>query len=163
MQALSITELIDDIARGEQAEYFPFWGHQPRKDDTLGASCLSQWWPAEFTVEGSTFRTAEHFMMWRKAMLFEDLATAEKVLAAEHPKEAKSLGRQISGFDEKIWETNRYQVVVSGNIAKFGQHEDLRRFLLHTGDQVLVEAIPVDRIWGIGLAIGDPRVEDPAQ
>ncbi|WP_084766506.1 NADAR domain-containing protein [Xenorhabdus cabanillasii] len=28
----------------------------------------------------------------------------------------------------------------------------MERFLLQTGDKVLVEASPVDRIWGIGMA-----------
>ncbi|OXR44842.1 hypothetical protein B7C42_02796 [Nocardia cerradoensis] len=35
--------------------------------------------------------------------------------------------------------------------------------LLATGERVLVEAGPMDRIWGIGLAADDPRAEDPAQ
>ena len=32
----------------------------------VGAGCLSQWWPAAFTVDGRRFPTAEHWMMWRK-------------------------------------------------------------------------------------------------
>jgi ribA/ribD-fused uncharacterized protein len=36
-------------------------------------------------------------------------------------------------------------------VAKFGAHEDLRRFLLATGERLLVEASPRDRIWGIGM------------
>ena len=36
-------------------------------------------------------------------------------------------------------------------------------YLLGTGDRVLVEASPVDRIWGIGLAAQDERAQHPAQ
>jgi ribA/ribD-fused uncharacterized protein len=50
---------------------------------------------------------------------------------------------------------------VAGNVAKFGQHDDLRAFLLGTGSRVLVEASPGDRIWGIGLTEADPRAADP--
>ena len=163
MQARSVTELIDILANGERVKYLPFWGHHPHRDGAVGASCLSQWWPAEFTVDGRAFRTTEHFMMWRKAMLFGDAAIAEQVLAAGHPGEAKSLGRRISRFDETLWQTHRYAIVVTGNIAKFGQNNELQRFLLHTGDRVLVEASPVDRIWGIGLTADDPRAEDPTR
>ena len=35
-------------------------------------------------------------------------------------------------------------------------------FRTRTGDAVLVEASPVDRIWGIGLAADDPRARDPS-
>lgn len=53
------------------------------------------------------------------------------------------------------------EIVVAGNVHKFRQHDDLRAFLLGTGDRVLVEASPLDRIWGIGLREDDPRAEDP--
>jgi ribA/ribD-fused uncharacterized protein len=55
----------------------------------------------------------------------------------------------------------RFEVVVAGNMAKFGQHAGLRQFLLGTGDRVLVEASPRDTIWGIGLAAGDERAAGP--
>ncbi|MGW4364421.1 NADAR family protein [Nocardia takedensis] len=144
-------------------KYLLFWGHKPRRDGTIGASCLSQWWPAEFTVEGTTFRTAEHYMMWRKALLFEDPATAEQVVAADHPSRAKALGRKIAGFDEKRWEEHRFEIVTTANTAKFAQHGDLLAYLRGTGDRVLVEASPVDRVWGIGLAADDPAAQDPAR
>ncbi len=44
---------------------------------------------------------------------------------------------------------------------KFAAHDDLGLFLLNTGDRVLVEASPLDRIWGIGLAADDEAAFDP--
>ncbi|WP_117213731.1 NADAR family protein [Allorhizocola rhizosphaerae] len=149
-------------ARG-QVKFLPFWGHRPQRDGSVGTGCLSQWWPAAFTVDGVTFASAEHYMMWHKAMLFGDNAMAERILAAATPGEAKSLGRRVRDFDHAAWEEHRYGIVVSGSIAKFGQHDDLGAFLLGTGDRILVEASPMDRIWGIGLAAADPRAADPAQ
>ncbi|WP_444942547.1 NADAR domain-containing protein [Microbulbifer sp. ZKSA004] len=37
----------------------------------------------------------------------------------------------------------------------------LKQFLLNTEDRVLVEASPVDRIWGIGLAQDNSASENP--
>jgi ribA/ribD-fused uncharacterized protein len=54
-------------------------------------------------------------------------------------------------------------VVVAGNMAKFGQHRQLRDFLAGTGSRVLVEASPRDSVWGIGLAADDERAGSPAR
>jgi ribA/ribD-fused uncharacterized protein len=157
------TELADATRRGVKAKYLFFWGHQPQPDGSIGKGCLSQWWPAPFVVDGLSFATSEHYMMWRKAILFDDLAVAGQILTTSHPQQAKALGRQIAGFEQQTWDDQRYGVVVAGSVAKFGQHADLRAYLLGTGERVLVEASPVDRIWGIGLAADDPRAADPAQ
>jgi ribA/ribD-fused uncharacterized protein len=124
---------------------------------------LSPWrQAAPFNVDGTTYATAEHFMMERTAVLFGDHATAARILAATDPGEVKSLRRQIQGFDEQAWEAHRYGVVVRGNLAKFGQHDALREYLLSTRHRVLVEASPLDRIWGIGLAANDERARQPS-
>jgi ribA/ribD-fused uncharacterized protein len=54
------------------------------------------------------------------------------------------------------------RIVTEGNIAKFSQNEDLKSFLLGTGTQILVEASPYDRIWGIGLGAEDPNAKHPS-
>ena len=43
------------------------------------------------------------------------------------------------------------------------QNDELRNFLLSTGDKVLVEASPSDRIWGIGLGKNNPDALDPTK
>ncbi|MGW7001733.1 NADAR family protein [Streptomyces sp. NPDC054933] len=151
------------VASGATPKYLMFWGHRPRPDGSVGPGCLSQWWPAEFTVDGVRYPTAEHWMMAGKARLFGDEETAAEVLAAGHPNEAKSLGRQVRGFDEELWARHRWDLVVEGNLAKFGQDPALRAFLVGTGSRVLVEASPLDRVWGVGLAADDERAADPAR
>jgi ribA/ribD-fused uncharacterized protein len=143
-------------------KYLFFWGHQPERDGSVGRGCLSQWWPCDFVVEGQRFASAEHYMMWRKALLFADSAVADRVLAAASPGEAKALGRHVAGFSEDAWVAARMEIVVSGNLAKFGQNPSLSSFLLGTGSRVLVEASPLDRVWGIGLTADDPRALDPS-
>ena len=102
-------------------------------------------------------------MMAEKARLFGDEATLAKVLAAPTPNDAKSLGRRVTGYDDARWAARRFDAVVEGNRAKFAQAGRLRGFLLGTGAAVLVEASPVDAVWGIGLAADDPRAGDPRQ
>jgi ribA/ribD-fused uncharacterized protein len=122
---------------------------------------LSQWWPATFSVNGQTYATAEHYMMAQKAELFGDQETRAAILSSRGPSQAKSLGRRVRGFDEERWIAHRFDVAVRGNLAKFGQNPELECWLLATDDAVLVEASPVDRIWGIGLASDDAKARDP--
>lgn len=144
-----------------RAKLLFFWGHQPSKDGRITTSCLSQWWPAPFSVSGLTYPTAEHWMMAGKARLFGDEPVARQILSAGSPRQAKQLGRQVSRFDAAKWDTEKYRIVTEGSFEKFRQHPALGAFLLSTGDQVLVEASPVDRIWGIGLAADDERAGNP--
>ncbi|WP_329104933.1 NADAR family protein [Micromonospora sp. NBC_01699] len=147
--------------RGVRLRYLFFWGHRPQRDGSVGAGCLSQWWPSPFEVDGIRYATAEHYMMTAKARLFGDESVAERVLAAGSPGAAKALGRRVRGFDQAVWAAHRFDLVVAGSVAKFGQHPDLRDYLVGTGGRVLVEASPVDPIWGIGLAGTDPLAADP--
>jgi hypothetical protein len=148
----TVDQLVGFILDGGQPKYLTFWGHQPLPTGQAGKGCLSQWWPSAFTVDGESYATAEHYMMTAKALLFGDAGVAERIRTAPHPREAKDLGRQVRGFDEERWAERRFEFVVTGNLAKFGQHAELRDFLLGTGGRVIVEASPRDRVWGTGLA-----------
>ncbi len=68
----SVLDLVAQLDQGYRPKYLCFWGHQPEKNGSAGKGCLSQWFPAPFTVEGDRFATAEHFMMAAKARLFGD-------------------------------------------------------------------------------------------
>jgi len=158
-----IEELVRREASGERLKYLLFWGHRPERGGGVGRSCLSQWWPSAFTIDGVEYRTAEHYMMSEKARLFGDSSTAARILEARTPGEAKSLGRRIEAFDEDTWLAHRYEIVVRGSAAKFGSDPELTAYLCGTAGRVLVEASPVDRVWGIGLAAEDDAAQRPAQ
>lgn len=83
------------------------------------------------------------------------------ILAAATPGEAKALGRSVRGFEDDVWDAARFEVVVRGSVAKFEQNDGVREFLGRTGETVLVEASPTDRVWGVGLREGDRGIEDP--
>lgn len=154
--------LLEQHVREEKVKYLFFWGHQPRKDGSIGESCFSQWWLVPFTVEGIVYQTAEHWMMAAKACLFSGQTRLEQILQCISPAEAKKIGRMVSNFDGKRWDEHKYDLVKEGNYHKFSQHPDIKAFLLNTKGRVLGEASPVDQIWGIGLAKTDPHIENPA-
>lgn len=161
MVPLDIESLQDAVRKGLRPKLLFFWGHTSKSGGAFGKECLSQWYGAPFSLGGRLFPTAEHYMMFQKATLFGDQDTAEQIMAAPSPGAAKALGRAVRGFVEETWAERRLQIVADGNEAKFGQNPELRGFLAKTGDRVLVEASPTDRIWGIGLAEDDPRANDP--
>jgi ribA/ribD-fused uncharacterized protein len=149
------------VERGERFEYRFFWKALPSPDGRPSDACFSQWWAGDFVVDGLTYGTAEHWMMASKARLFGDDEVAAEILAAHDPSVVKALGRKVRGFDEDTWKRHRLDLVTEGNVAKFSQDAALRAHLLSTGDAVLVEASPLDRIWGIGLASDHPDASEP--
>ena len=153
-------ELQARFNAGEKLKYLFFWGHQPARQGVT-AACFSQWYGAPFTVDGQRYPTAEHFMMAEKAALFGDPSAREQILKAPNPGAAKALGRQVRGFDEAVWVRHRFAIVVRANQAKFGQNPALGQFLRQSGHHILVEASPVDRVWGVGLAKDDGKITNP--
>ena len=129
-----------------------FWKHR-----------LSQWHRSSFVVQGITFNCAEQYMMYAKALLFGDRASAERILAADTPREQQETGRVVTGFDEAVWVLFREGIVFTANYARFSQNAEQSELLFATRGTTLVEASPHDRIWGIGLSADDPRAKDRNQ
>lgn len=127
-------------------QFFFFWGGN-----------ASQWAASRFVIDGVEFNCCEQYMMYRKALLFGDADTAEKVMATSNPKEQKALGRQVKGFDDARWKQEARLIVYRGNRAKFMQNPLMLQWLLEvTEGKTLVEASPMDKLWGIGLDESDP-------
>jgi len=159
---LDLEALRARIRDGQSFTYLPFYGHAAEPGRITNA-VYSQFYPVEFQIDGVRYRWAEQWMMASKARLFADTAALAAILAASHPLECKNLGRQVAGYDDERWNEVRFDLVVSGNIAKFGQNPALREHLLASGVAILVEAAPRDAIWGIGLGRDDAAVANPLQ
>ena len=157
-----LPELVSALDAGAALSCRAFYGHRPRAGGGVDDACLSQWWQGSpFVVARASFATAEHWMMASKARMFGDASSEARILASSGPAEAKRLGRSVRGFDEALWARTSSRLVYVGNLAKFSSHPALASFLLSTGDSVLVEASPTDRVWGVGLSRSDPRCHDP--
>ena len=146
---------------GKPVKYLFFWGHQPSKTGEILKSCFSQWWQVNFTIDNIEYKSAEHYMMAEKARLFKDQEVLEKILECKSPAAAKKLGRQVKNFEPTLWEANSFEVVKRANYYKFAQNDDLKTFLLNTKKRILVEASPVDPIWGIGMAEDHENAANP--
>lgn len=131
-------------------KYVFFWGE-----------VYSQWFRCKFEVDGYEYTSAEQYMMHQKALLFNDYAIAQKILATNSPYDQKALGKQVSNFDKTVWDKNCLKIVIKGNLAKFSQNEDLLDDMLSTGDRIFCEASPVDFIWGVGLHENDDKILNP--
>jgi ribA/ribD-fused uncharacterized protein len=149
---LSVAALLHKMKAGWAPEFLFFWGHKAKATNAVGKHVFSQWWPAAFEVDGVRYPTAEHYMMAEKARLFADNERLALILEAESPDRAKALGRKVQNFNAARWEAVAVQCVIAGNLAKFSQNPALKAYLLATGQKVIVEASPLDRIWGIGMA-----------
>lgn len=128
-----------------------FWGT---------SSPFSQWHKCSFEYLGNFFNTAEQYMMFQKALLFEDYDVASKILETSNPKKQKELGRLVKNFDNKVWQENARRIVYEANKLKFLQNPSLLQELMDTKNKFLVEASPDDSIWGIGYAENDPEAKD---
>lgn len=142
-------------------EIITFWGHQVAHNASITKSCLSQWWQSEFKYSSSRYFCSEQFMMAVKARLFGDKEANEKIMLSNNPKEIKLIGRDIQGFSNEKWDMMKYDVVFRGNYEKFIQNSDLKNYILETGNKLIIEASPVDNIWGVGLDEKDERILNP--
>jgi ribA/ribD-fused uncharacterized protein len=128
-------------------------------------SFLSQWYLSPFRAPSLTsahtmllFTCAEQYMMYSKAVLFHDLASAQKILATPLPPQQREIGRKVRGFKREIWYQWREELVFRGNWWKFTNGcggEGLKDRLLETGNRELVEASTDGRIWSIGFEEGE--------
>jgi ribA/ribD-fused uncharacterized protein len=133
---------------------------------------FSQWYSSPFetpsifvssytpTTKVFKFANCEQYMMFEKAILFQDFNAASAIMSNNNPKFIKGLGRKVKNFEEKTWEAYREIIVYNGNLCKFKQSENLKQLLLSTGTSIIAEASPYDKIWGIGLSESDPYALD---
>lgn len=128
-----------------------FYGERP----------FSQWGcdKDQFIADGQAFNCCEQYMMYHKAMLFGDTDTAKRIMEATHPKDQKALGRLVSNFNPKLWDTHNMKIVTMGNIYKFSQNEHYKARLMQVFNDgnYFVEASPYDKIWGIGISVDDAK------
>ena len=142
----------EDSIEGKEFEFF--WETE---------SPFSQWHKCEFFADGLRFVAAEQYMMFHKAMLFGDRETAMQIMSTNDVRKHKELGRKVKNFNDGIWALHRRRIVYEANKYKFTQNPWLFEHLIRTGDKILVEASPYDKIWGVGMAADNADITDPTK
>ena len=111
-----------------------------------------------FVYEHISYNSSEQAFQHKKARIAGDLNKQREILFNPEPSIQKSLGHRVKGLDEAAWNQQKRNIMKDIMIAKFTQHEELRRFLLSTNDKKLAEANGKDSYFGIGLPLTHPDV-----
>lgn len=119
--------------------------------------CFSNWYLSDFCVRDRKFSSMEQYMMYQKAVLFQDTEIAEQILQTTDVGKIKALGRLVKNYEDAIWSGMRQVIVYQGLLEKFRQNDELKQKLLATQDHILAECAVQDKIWGIGLSMKDER------
>ena len=118
---------------------------------------LSNWYLSDFEINNIKYTSMEQYMMYQKAILFNDNEIAQQILETTNVGKIKALGRAVKNYDEIIWNGMRQVIVYDGLIEKFSQNKELKNQLLATDEDILAECAVQDKIWGIGLSMKDEK------
>jgi len=123
----------------------------------------SNWHPTPIIYDSIHFANSEQLFMYFKALHFKDLESVDKIIVTPDPRQVKKLGRDVKNFNEREWTAHRTLYMFISCYNKFDQSPELAAELLATGDKILVEASPLDKIWGIGMDENHPDIEDSSK
>ena len=126
-------------------------------------SPLSNFYQTTFKVEDKIFKSGEQYFVYKKALHFEDKDTAQRVIQTSEPEKLKKIGKSVQGFQKSEWHRVATEYMYQAVLSKFSQNDVLKRFLLSTSGNVLVEASASDKFWGIGLSIKSPDLFNQAK
>lgn len=162
-QQYSVQSIRQNYLSGKKSRFVFFWKPDISTDGSLTESCLGQWWKSDFELDGQKYICMEQFMMSSKAKLFGDEEINKEILRTSNPKTIKSLGRAVRNFDNDIWDRQKFTIVYYGNLLKFSQNKELKEYLLSTKNKILVEASPMDAIWGIKMSAENIDSNNPVK
>src|SRR3990167_106939 len=109
--------------------------------------CFSNFSRHPVKIWKETYPTSEHAF---QAAKFAGTKYAADVRKPKAPAEAARLGRDRSLPLRKDWESVKVGIMKEVLVAKFSQHEGLKKTLLETADATLVEHTDRDAYWGDG-------------
>lgn len=123
----------------------------------------SHWFKCDFKIGNLNLCCVEQYIMYQKAILFNDNEIAKRILNSSDPSRHRHLGKRVTGFNKGIWHQHCKRFPFEGNFAKFSQNEELRKILMQSVGKYFAEASPYDRIWGIGLSMSNLKIYDRLQ
>jgi ribA/ribD-fused uncharacterized protein len=109
--------------------------------------CLSNFSYHPVIIDGVRYKTSEHYFQSEK---FIDSTNKKDVIGAPTPHEAAKMGRDRSRPLRKDWEQVKDSIMEKVLIEKINQHPEVKKILLKTGSEEIVEDSPIDYYWGCG-------------
>jgi ribA/ribD-fused uncharacterized protein len=114
---------------------------------TAAYGCFSNFAAYPIRLKEKKWPTSEHYLQAQK---FAGTDREDEVRVAKSPSAAARMGRSREHPLRPDWEEIKDAVMREAVLAKFSQHEDLRKILLATGEALLVEHTANDSYWGDG-------------
>jgi N-glycosidase YbiA len=109
--------------------------------------CFSNFSRHAIYLDERQWATTEHYYQAQK---FIGAIHYDHIAKAETPRIAADLGRN-TGFPIRAdWEQVKVEIMKKCVRAKVLQHPQIKKLLLETGDEELIENSPYDSFWGCG-------------
>lgn len=109
--------------------------------------CFSNFSPHGFELDGFYWPTSEHYFQAQK---FAGTSHAEQIRQVKTPKDAAKMGRDRKRPLRSDWEQVKDDIMRKVVLCKIETHADIRKVLLSTGNELIVENSPIDYYWGCG-------------
>ena len=109
----------------------------------------------EFQIEPGVFKDVHAKLCFQLIGSFQRGEISRKDILADKDasnawntihKKIKQLGREVKNYDDNVWKERRAKVVLFGAREKFTQNSDLKDILVATGNNIMVEASPYDKL-----------------
>lgn len=107
--------------------------------------CFSNFAAYSFTLDNLLWQTVEHFY---QASKYEGTPYLEIIQKAIDPKEAYRLSKQYSEHKRTDWKDVKLEYMKRGTLQKFIENPEIRKILLDTQDDTIIENCPNDDYWG---------------
>lgn len=109
--------------------------------------CFSNFSRHGFALDSYWWITSEHYFQAQK---FPDIDWFHQIREAKTAKESAKMGRDRRYQLRSDWEAVKDEIMERAVLQKFQTHADIRRILLETGNELIVENSPIDYYWGCG-------------
>ena len=118
---------------------------------------LSNFYEAEFTIDGTTYISSEQYIQAMKSIHFKDNVAYNLIMGSRTSLDCKTHGSKVKNYKKEEWDNKAKDLCRPGIHAKFQQNPELFRILCEkTGEKTIVESAN-DRVWGTGMTLGNPE------
>lgn len=109
--------------------------------------CFSNFAHYDFELDGKKWMTSEHYFQAQK---FKGTEYVEIIRLLDNPMKAAEMGRDRKLPLREDWEQVKDDIMRKAVFEKFSQNEEIKKILLSTGKENIVENTSNDYYWGCG-------------